>query len=215
MIFSSKRKVKIFCVGLNKTGTTSLFRTLENLNFKMGDQRSGELLFRNWVKNDFDPIIQYTKSSMAFQDIPFSLPSTYGVLDKYYVNSKFILSVRDSPEQWYNSVVKFHSKLWGDGRNPPTAVQLKSANYLYKGFPFEFSQIVWKTPENDPYNKDILIDHYRSHNCQVKEYFKDKKEKLITINVSCNSDYSRLCDFLNRKSGRSAFFWENKTAAID
>ena len=128
MIFKNKKRSKIFCIGLHKTGTTSIEKVLTNLNYKIGDQVQGELLLDNWYRRDFDSIIEFSKSAEAFQDTPFSLPFTFIALDQYFENAKFILSVRDDPEQWYNSLTKFHSKKWGFGQNPPTLDQLKEAD---------------------------------------------------------------------------------------
>src|SRR5690606_32403789 len=104
----------MFCIGLNKTGTTTLETGLKAFNYKMGDQKTGELLFKDWYKRDFKKIIALAKTADAFQDAPFSFPFTFIALDQHFPNAKFILTVRDSPEQWYKSLTTFHSKLWSD-----------------------------------------------------------------------------------------------------
>ena len=68
-----KQKEKIFCIGFNKTGTTTLLHTLKELGYKMGNQARGELLFFDWYNRNFNPIVKYCKTADAFQDIPFSL----------------------------------------------------------------------------------------------------------------------------------------------
>jgi hypothetical protein len=211
MLFKNK-KPKVFCIGLNKTGTTTLEKILKDFNYKLGDQRNGELLFKDWYKRDFSSVIKLAKSAEAFQDAPFSFPFTFIALDQNFPNAKFILTVRDSPEQWYNSLLKFHSKLWADGINPPTTEDLKNAKYRYKGFAYEGLKVIFNTPDADIYNKDILIDYYKNHNYQVMEYFRSRPEKLLVINVSNDNDYLRLCDFLKKKPFHKTFPWENKTA---
>lgn len=106
-------KQKIFCVGRNKTGTTSLTKAFEDLGFVVGNQRTAERMLHHYKNRDFKPIIKYCKSAQVFQDFPFSYPETYKHLDKAYPNSKFILTIRDSADQWYNSVTKFHAKMFG------------------------------------------------------------------------------------------------------
>ena len=46
----AKGKQKIFCIGRNKTGTTSLKRAFEDLGYPVGDQRKAEILteFPRW-----------------------------------------------------------------------------------------------------------------------------------------------------------------------
>ena len=202
---------KIFCIGFNKTGTTTIEKTLKEFNFKLGNQIKGELLIFDWYKRDFKKIIKLCKTANAFQDVPFSLPFTYIILDQYFKNAKFILSIRNNEDQWYNSLTKFHSKLFSDGSAIPTCKQLKEAEYRYKGFVYQTFKLIYNTKDDDIYNKETLINLYNNHNYLVKEYFKSRPEKLIVINVSKKNDYFRLCEFLNIKPLRDDFPWKNKT----
>lgn len=213
-MFSKRNKPKIFCVGLNKTGTTTLEKTLQEFDFKLGNQRKGELLTSAWSQRNFSEILRFCHTADAFQDIPFSLPFTYIVLDQYFVNAKFILTVRDSDDQWYQSITKFHSKLWADGLRVPTLDDLKNAKYCYKGYAFDLNRLLYNTPESDPYNEEIFKKHYNDHKNAVIDYFKNRSDKLLVINVSKKEDYGRLCKFLNREALRDDFLWENKTTDI-
>ena len=58
-----KDKVKYFCIGRNKTGTTSLKKAFEDLGFIVGDQRAAELLAdRQHFYNDLEALIKYGKT---------------------------------------------------------------------------------------------------------------------------------------------------------
>lgn len=208
----NKNKDKVFCIGLNKTGTTTLEKVLKDFGFKLGIQAKAELLVHDWYKRDFRSIISYCNNAEAFQDIPFSLPFTYMFLDQYFKKSKFILTIRDNPEQWYNSITRFHSKIWAEGKSIPTVEDLKNAHYLYQGFPYELNRYMFNTPKNEPYKKENLLGHYNNHNHSVIEYFRSQPDKLIVINVSVDNDYGRLCNFLNKKPTQNSFPWENKTS---
>src|SRR5699024_6205999 len=164
-------------------GTTSLKKAFKDLGFIVGNQRIAELLMFFYFTDHLWPIVQYCRSAQVFQDVPFSLSETYKYLDDAYPNSKFILSVRDTPEQWYHSFTKFHAKKFGNG-NIPTADDLKNANYVMKGAVWKTFQKVYQTPENDPYNKDMLINHYINHNSAIREYFKGRPDALVVINLS-------------------------------
>lgn len=205
---------KIFCIGFNKTGTTTIEKVLNDFNIKLGSQQEAEMLMPNWNIRDFKAIERYVKSATAFQDIPFSLPYTFIALEQKFPNAKFILTVRDDADQWYNSIVKFHSKLWSSGSEVPTVNELKNANYRYKGLAYEYIKQVFNTPDDDLYNKPILTSTYINHNNQVKDYFRSNPEKLIVINTSNKKDYFRLCEFLNEKPIHDNFPWENKTSDI-
>ena len=81
---------KIFGIGNNKTGTTSLSKAMSKLGYKVGNQKIAELLHKDWAQRNFTPIIEYCKTAEFFQDVPFSKPFTFIVLDQAFPNSKFI-----------------------------------------------------------------------------------------------------------------------------
>lgn len=98
-------KPKIFCIGVNKTGTTSLARALTELGIIVGKQKLAERLIHDWARRDFRRLFLYCHTAQAFQDVPFSLPFTFQALDQHFPGSKFILTVRDTPKQWFQSAL--------------------------------------------------------------------------------------------------------------
>lgn len=205
-----KDKQKIFCIGNNKTGTTSIKKAFEDLGYIVGLQREAEKLARYYIKGDFRPIIDYCRTAQVFQDFPFSCPETYKHLDKAFPGSKFILTVRDSPEQWYKSLVNFHSRKYGNG-HVPTKQDLQNAYYVWKGRPWEVFSYKYKTPDDDPYNKAMLISFYNNYNNEIIEYFADRPDDFIVINVGEEGAYQKFVRFLGIDSPYSEFPWENKT----
>lgn len=204
-------KPKIFGIGANKTGTTSLKYAMKELGFTVGTQRTGENLVDDWAKRDFKRLIKYCRTAQFFQDAPFSYNFTYIVLDHAFKGSKFILTVRDSPEQWYDSVIRFQSKKYGKDGRIPTKEDLMEATYIYKGRPWHVNRLVSNTPENDPYNKEILIKRYVNHNEEVKRYFRHRPDDLLVLNVADDHAYTDLCKFLNVEKKRDTFPWKNRT----
>lgn len=90
---------KIFCIGRNKTGTTTIAHTLAELGYRVAPQRYAELLADDcYLRGKFGLIVEFCRYYNAFQDVPFSWPRTYRVLDEAFPNARFILTVRDSPE---------------------------------------------------------------------------------------------------------------------
>ena len=207
----NRNQQKIFCIGQNKTGTTSLKVALKEFGYEFGNQTTAELLLESWFRRDFKVILEYCKTAEAFQDIPFSLPYTFQQLDMAFKNSKFILTERDSPEQWYKSLTKFHSKLWSNRIELPSEFELKKAEYCYKGFAYDYVKYVFNPPEYDLYNNEVFMTNYINYNNSVKDYFRSRPEKLLVINVSNNDDYGRLCQFLDKKPRAVGFPWKNKT----
>ena len=168
-------------------------------------------MINEWGVRNFQPIIDYCKTAEFFQDIPFSRPYTFIACDQAFSNSKFILTVSDSPELWYNSLVKFHSKLWSKDAAPPTIQDLKDAKYVYTGWAYELHKWDSFTNEIDPYNKEILIKSYIDHNNLVLDYFKHRPRDLLVINFSEKFAYRKLCEFLGKPITSEEFPWENKT----
>ena len=207
-------KQKIFCVGANKTGTTSLARVFMDLGYVIGNQHQAELLLEDWVRGDYSGLTAYCRTAQFFQDVPFSLPGTYRVVDETFPGSRFILTVRDSAEQWYQSLVSYHSQLWANGRIPPTREDLQNATYIYKGRPWVINRLLFKTPEDDPYHKETLIAQYQQHNEDVLQYFKNRKDDLLVLNVAGKDSALNLFRFLKVPPLYTDFPWLNRTAAI-
>lgn len=187
-------RAKVFCVGFGKTGTTSLEAFFNSLGFMVGDQAAGELLLGDWAVRNFEPIIALARTAEFFQDFPFSAPYTFQALDMAFPNSRFILTMRDDSEQWFQSLIRFHTQLIGKGRIP-TADDLREFPYRYKGWILEAVQLLFRTRTEDIYNKDALIGAYEHHNASVKSYFAFRLDSLLAVNLTDPSTARAICEF--------------------
>ena len=183
---------KVFCVGRNKTGTTSLEATYALLGYRLGNQRAGERLIWAWGRRDFKPITDFCRTASAFQDIPFSLSFTYQALDQAYPNSKFILTVRDSPDEWFQSLTRFHTKIVGKGRLPTAADLQEFAN----GWLWRTQQLVLGIDAPTLYSPEIYKAHYQAHNEHVADYFRHRPADLLILNLGEADAMERVCSFL-------------------
>lgn len=209
-----KKQAKIFCIGQNKTGTTSIQKAFIELGFKVGDQRKAELLWREYWQGDFDSIIKYCKTAEVFQDFPFSFPNTYKYLDKAFPNSKFILTVRNNPDEWYSSVINFHAKLFGNGRKL-TLQEVQNIDYITKGWIWNNMRKLYDlTEDDDPYDEVKLKSFYIKYNMDVLDYFSNRKNDLLVLNLSEKKAYKEFCDFIGVNTNETDFPWENKTSEI-
>ncbi len=190
-----KRKGKVFCIGQNKTGTTSVESVLKELGYKMGNQAKAELLIHDWAKRDFKKIVKFCRSADAFQDIPFSNDFTYEILDYAFPDSKFILTVRNNKDEWFDSIKRFHTKLIGKERLP-TADDLKVFPYRYKGWMWENMQLKYGIDETTLYDYKIYTDQYERYNQTVREYFKYRPDDLLVLNLADSDAMKKLHDFL-------------------
>jgi len=184
---------------------------LKELGYYVAPQRPAELLLQDWYDRNFKSIIRFVKfNGQAFQDVPFSLPDTFKALDRAFPDSKFILTIRDDADQWYRSVTSFQAKLFGNG-NLPVKADLLKAKYVYEGWMWMASRLIYNTPEDDIYNKEILLRHYDEYNKSVIEYFQDRQDKLLVINLKEQDVSRKLSLFLGAGKILEEMPWQNKT----
>ena len=65
-------KPKVFVIGANKTGTTSMNKFLQDLGYRTGPQRRFEMLRHQYYDGDWQEILKIIHNYEAFQDVPFS-----------------------------------------------------------------------------------------------------------------------------------------------
>jgi hypothetical protein len=201
---------KVFCVGCNKTGTTSMRTALAELGYKVGSQRTAEELIRAYRDRDFGPIIDYCRTAEAFQDVPFSWPHTYVVMDQVFPQSKFILTVRD-PDEWYRSYIRHQKKVVGTSRIPDPD-DLRNHPYVWNGWLYD-ANICRGFDEHEFYCERTLISEFKAHNRLVMNYFKFK-DNLLVIDVSEKDAYQKLCRFLGHVPVRGSMPWKNRTQHV-
>lgn len=186
---------KIFGIGWEKTGTTSLEAFFKELGFTLGDQANGALLLRDWALRNFDPIVDLARSAQFFQDIPFSLPFTYTVMDREFPGAKFILSIRSDTDEWYTSVTRFLTNLFGKGVLP-TEDDLITHPVPYIGWAFESTRLIDKNSEVQILDKTEAIRQYENHNASVVEYFRHRPESLLVVNLADRDAAEKVMTFV-------------------
>ena len=174
-------KDKIFCIGYNKSGSTSLVYSIHELGFGplMGFP-AGETLLPSIVKSNLcsddtftESLLEFSETANLFKDIPFSLPNIWKIIYAKYPSAKFILSVRDSPEQWFTSITNFHGKI-------TTITSWSAINETIYCYPkklktnsfFHDYMTIINGNSKEPYNKTTLIASYNNHNDEVIKFFK-------------------------------------------
>lgn len=168
-------QAKIFGIGLNKTGTTTLGECGKILGFKCTSV-DRDLLKDVVLDNNFQRIKNTVKQFDLFEDWPW--PLIYKELDEMFPGSKFILTTRKSEEAWLKSL-KSHSM-----RTHPTGHCRKLAygyNYPHK-------------------HESEHIKFYRNHNKNVREYFKNRPSDFLELCWENGDGFEKLCNFLDRKT---------------
>lgn len=182
---STTKPHKVFCIGFMKTGTTTLNRALSILGYRVS-HNSWKWL-KMICKNDWKGIQEKMDAWDAVEDNP--IPLIYKELDALYPGSKFILTERE-PEKWYNSV-SYHV---GDLSSP-------MHEWLFgrgKGL-----------PRND---KKHALNVFVKHRENVIEYFKDRPDDLLIIDITKIENWDTICTFLGEEIPETAFPHANRTA---
>ena len=202
MFVTATNRPKVFCIGCNKTGTTSIGAALELLGYQLGNQWQAELLVDDWARRDFRRILEYCETADAFQDIPFSLPGTFAALDEAFPNSKFVLTERNSADDWFDSLTRFHTKLIGRGRLP-TPDDLRAFDYHGPGWLWKAHVLIHDVNEATLYNRRHYTRQYDEHVREVKAYFRDRPGDLLIVNLSSPNAMESLCRFVGvERAGR-------------
>jgi hypothetical protein len=190
--------MKIFAIGYNKTGTTSLSKIMDNNNIFTAPQRPFECNLESYFYGNYSTYVEMVKNDYYeysfFQDVPFSLPNFYKVLDEEFKNSKFILTVRDNEDQWYDSLIRFYKKGFPNFYNPK-----KINGYIYEGLLFKFLTKGYGSPKTNPYCESSLKKSYLEHIKNVQDYFKNREKDLLVINLKDDDLLLKLENFLQIK----------------
>lgn len=185
---------KVFCVGLNKTGTTSMGELLTSLGYKLAPQEPAEMMIEDWSKRDFTNLINFCKKYNAFQDIPFSLPYTFQALDIAFPKSKFILTVRSSPDEWFESWLRFTKKRLNLDRAPQWS-DLEKDLYRYKGFIGKCFIFIFGSKIN-LFDKDEYTRFYTFHNDVIEYYFRFRPQDFLKVNLGSTNSLEEILYFL-------------------
>lgn len=207
----TNKKPKVFCIGFNKSGTTSLRAALKLLGYRIGKQQDAELLLEDWAIRDFNRLIDYCHSADAFQDIPFSLDYTYQALDSAFPGSKFILTIRNSPDIWFQSLLNFHTKRLGKEKLPTPDDHQKDL-YVYKGWIWRAHELIYGITEDQLYDEIVYKNCYIRHNETAIDYFKNRHNDFLVLNLSDHGSMNTLCDFLGQEWDGTKMPWHNKSA---
>lgn len=170
---------KIFEIGVMKTGTSSLGAAYRRLGYKT--MKWHPVAYDKFIESEhtdykclFDIIDQYD----AFEDGPWH-DCDFRKLDEHYPNSKFIILERDD-QSWIRSMELHNSPAYDINKIPK--------KYLYDEWVHDRLNTIdrklkWK---KEKYNT-------------IKDYFKDRQDDLLIMNICSGEGWEKLCPFLNKK----------------
>lgn len=158
---------KVFCVGFHKSGTTSLGLALETLGYRVTGPNG--VKDQNIENNALPMAYDLVERFDAFQDNPW--PIIYKELDAKYPGSKFILMLRN-PKSWIKSQVKHFGR-----KETPMRKWIYGVG----------------CPEG---NEEIYVKRFEDHNREVVNYFKNRPQDLLVMDLAKGDDWDKLCPFL-------------------
>ncbi len=200
--FANVFRPKVFCISMQRNGTTSCGEFLKNHGYRVaGYGQQSRIWSYKWLIGDYEGIFKSIsfQSYSAYQDNPWWMPDFYKVLHKRFPKAKFILFQRDS-DKWFDSMLS-HS---GGRTLGNTYTHCK----IYQRLPEYYDKLdndpAFKPIENEVDNLLILNhkrDHYKvvydEYNREVVEYFKKHApSKLFVTQIEDKSKWEKLGRFL-------------------
>jgi hypothetical protein len=188
---------KIFCLGLAKTGTTSLHRAFLKLGLKsihhgppnsktIAELKQGHDRIIDRIrqfKQQGELLLKEIEEYDAYCDIG-AIVYDFELLDRQYPNSKFIYTDRQM-DDWLDSMV----------RHVQRNVENVSQNLYQTNF-VEIEEEKWRS------NKIAHLE-------RVKAYFQDRPQDFLLMNIIEGDGYEKLCPFLGLEMPNSSFPCKN------
>lgn len=174
---------KVFCIGFHKTGTTSLAMALKLLGYRVtGPNGTKDKDIASKVWDMADSLVQEYN---AFQDNPW--PVIYKEMDRKYPGSKFIFMTRSS-DSWISSQVRDFGT-----RETPMRKWIYGVG----------------CPQG---NEDTYIARFERHNKEVIEYFENRPDDLLVLDLPRGDGWEQLCKFLTKEIPAAPFPHANKAS---
>jgi hypothetical protein len=178
---------KIFCLGLSKTGTSSLTEALNLLGLRAIHYPQDERTFRELRAGRYRlPLLEEYD---AVSDIPVA--PFYAQFDAEYPGSKFILTVRER-EAWLRSCEQ-HWRLmeeWLPNFPEFARVHEFASACAYGSVGFSRARFAFA---------------YDAHLRNVAEYFRGRESDLLVLDVCAGEGWEKLCPFLGLEAPDAPF----------
>ena len=217
-------KDKVICVGLNKTGTSSLGVNLKKLGFNVWEDGNhsnpiNSVEFSNYTfsnKSIGTSIDLIEKTNVDFfQDIPFSCPGISERLIKNFPQARYVLTKRIDSETWVKSVKKFWHHYFKEDKFTPNSFSTIQ-HHIGVGTIPEISYLLnmFETWDIDSYKGTLdekLTQVYNNHNLSVKKTLITHNCDWIEIDVSKKGELKKLTNWLEIENNTPDFVWVNKS----
>lgn len=167
------KPIKVFGIGLNRTGTSSLKIAFRRLGYDHSVCKME--LAEEYFRGNLEACYSEAEAYDSFEDWPW--PLVYKeIFAKYGDNARYILTTRASGDKWLQSIKKHSERARG-----------RELRRRIFGYPFPHGV------------EDIYLKYYENHNAEVRRFF-DENNATHLLKELCweNGDgWLELCVFLN------------------
>ncbi|MFR0691693.1 sulfotransferase [Enterobacterales bacterium AE_CKDN230030158-1A_HGKHYDSX7] len=179
---------KIFGVGLNKTGTTTLAKCLQTLGFQQHVSVRRDLLVK-YREGHLDDVFAVADANQTFEDWPW--PLMYKELFfRYGEDARYVLTRRRTPQAWLDSLkrhslrtpISMHCRLLAYGHDYPHGMESHH------------------------------LELYEKHNRDVRAFFVQQGVEHLLLEISFDSGdgWDELCGFLGLPAPAEPLPHENR-----
>lgn len=178
---------KVFCIGFQKTGTSSMRDALVQLGYRVegvfGRKTPLADLRGTYVATGLD----IAAGCDAVEDMPW--PLMFRELDAAFPGSKFILTLRDT-DRWYGSI--------RDHFGPR---------------PYHLQQLTYGDDAGTPVGHEARYKQvYDAHNAAVLDHFSGRPDDLLVMRLEQGDGWKKLGDFLGVEVADGPFVRTNSAS---
>jgi hypothetical protein len=193
---------KVFGLGLSRTGTKSLTSALYALGINAVHYPDDETTLRELIEGNYD--FALLKKFDGITDITVS--AFYPQLDKLFPGSKFILTVRDK-----NDWLKSMEKHWGNRPAFSDQEETSFKKQTHMKIRRLLRAAVYGCYE---FSADRLSYVYDLHYKNTLDYFEDRPEDLLVLDICGGQGWDQLCSFLGSPALNQPFPYTSKQSAL-
>jgi glycosyltransferase involved in cell wall biosynthesis len=192
---SGPDRPRVFCIGLNKTGTSSFHAAMEILGLNSlhggGTDWGGDELNRavREALNDGRPLLSDLDPAVdAYSDIGL-LATHFDLLDRQYPGSRFVLTVRPL-EEWINSRRRH--------------VERNIARREADDYDGEFLVV----------DEELWREQWERQVGRARRYFEGRRD-FLEVDLTSGGGWGPLCELMDMPEPREPFPWANRDRAKD
>jgi hypothetical protein len=191
MATSGALSERVFCIGMNKTGTSTIKHCFEILRLgpiaspKTYDRAIRQQIEHFYKHKSYEEMLDLAEHFKAFEDRPWNMWTMYRHAHRRFPDSRFILTVRD-PQSWWRSTER-----WITVTKP--GVMARYEQHLRVHEP----------------SQESMTESYLRYNAEVQAYF-EGTGKLLVMDIEKGDGWEKLCAFLDLPVPIEAFPHANR-----